>query len=412
MSEKESTAGNLAICAIFKNEGPYILEWLAYHIAIGVDSFFVADNESSDGSSILLMDLAELGVIKYLDFPTPINEAPQLAAYRKLMELYGSGADWVAFIDADEFLAPLNGKAIKSVLSEISCLAPSVGGLAVNWANYGASGEKEYRPELVMERFVARAEQSFGVNYHYKSIVRVEAYKTTHENPHLFSLKPGYSYFYPDGRELTDSVKGIKGISDEVCWENLRLNHYIIKSYGEFLLKKSRGRATVKGNAGLERNIEFFNAHDTNQEQDSPSEALVLQVKNIITGLKSKLRLKGTPMEIIEITPQSAVKINAVIDSCQGLGDNSLIVGWAFCSDHEKVEFSVVVGNVQIAIDRLEEVERPDVVQHLPGAPLRCGFRISVNADALIEGRGETPFLQISTSKMVAKLPLQLAQRS
>ncbi len=41
----------LAICAIFKNEGPYILEWVAYHRAVGFDHFVLYDNASTDGGS-------------------------------------------------------------------------------------------------------------------------------------------------------------------------------------------------------------------------------------------------------------------------------------------------------------------------------------------------------------------------
>ena len=48
-SPETSEAGlRLAIGAIFKNEGPYILEWIAFHRAVGVDRFFIADNASDE----------------------------------------------------------------------------------------------------------------------------------------------------------------------------------------------------------------------------------------------------------------------------------------------------------------------------------------------------------------------------
>ena len=46
--------GQIAICAIFKDEAPYLLEWLAFHKMIGVDLFFLYDNGSSDGGSELI----------------------------------------------------------------------------------------------------------------------------------------------------------------------------------------------------------------------------------------------------------------------------------------------------------------------------------------------------------------------
>jgi len=44
----------IAIVAIFKNEFSYILEWISYHLEIGEDHFYIADNVSDDGTSQLL----------------------------------------------------------------------------------------------------------------------------------------------------------------------------------------------------------------------------------------------------------------------------------------------------------------------------------------------------------------------
>ncbi|HBD0355695.1 TPA: glycosyltransferase family 2 protein, partial [Escherichia coli] len=56
------------IGAIFKNEGPYILEWIAYHQSIGVDRFYIVDNVSNDTSSELLCDLHSLGIITRIEY--------------------------------------------------------------------------------------------------------------------------------------------------------------------------------------------------------------------------------------------------------------------------------------------------------------------------------------------------------
>ncbi len=44
----------LAICAIAKNEGPYFKEWIEWHLAHGVDQFFIYDNESTDDTKDIL----------------------------------------------------------------------------------------------------------------------------------------------------------------------------------------------------------------------------------------------------------------------------------------------------------------------------------------------------------------------
>jgi hypothetical protein len=40
----------LAMCAIAKNEGRYLQEWIEYHKLLGVEMFYIYDNESTDNT--------------------------------------------------------------------------------------------------------------------------------------------------------------------------------------------------------------------------------------------------------------------------------------------------------------------------------------------------------------------------
>ncbi|MBE1108652.1 glycosyltransferase family 2 protein [Escherichia coli] len=57
----------LSIGAILKNEYPFIVEWIAYHMALGINDIYIADNISSDGSSELLYFLDKANIIKRID---------------------------------------------------------------------------------------------------------------------------------------------------------------------------------------------------------------------------------------------------------------------------------------------------------------------------------------------------------
>ena len=96
----------LAMAAIFKNEGPYILEWVAHHRALGIERFFIADNDSSDETTATLAALACAGIVEHLPFPSEPGLPPQPAAYDAILRRYRDEADWIAFLDADEFLVP------------------------------------------------------------------------------------------------------------------------------------------------------------------------------------------------------------------------------------------------------------------------------------------------------------------
>src|ERR1700755_2182278 len=95
-----STFG-VSICAIVRNEGPYILEWIAFHRCVGVEHFFIYDNESTDETSEILQMLQEAGIVTRIPWTTADASAidppvgPQLPAYRHFIEHYKDRTNWV-----------------------------------------------------------------------------------------------------------------------------------------------------------------------------------------------------------------------------------------------------------------------------------------------------------------------------
>ncbi len=68
-----------------KDEGPNILEWVAYHRMIGFSDIVVFQNDSFDTTARSLRLLDELGVIRYFDnrFRRPGRNGFQNRAYRR-----------------------------------------------------------------------------------------------------------------------------------------------------------------------------------------------------------------------------------------------------------------------------------------------------------------------------------------
>ena len=60
-----------------KNEAPYILEWVAYHRAMGVDNFLIYTNDCSDGTSEMLDRLQEMGVLQHRNNDNWKGNSPQ-----------------------------------------------------------------------------------------------------------------------------------------------------------------------------------------------------------------------------------------------------------------------------------------------------------------------------------------------
>ena len=82
----EGSSGNV-IVGCMKNEAPYIVEWVAYHRAIGVDNFLIYTNGCEDGTSEMLDHLQSMGVLQHrLNDDWKGNSPQQFALNRSLSE--------------------------------------------------------------------------------------------------------------------------------------------------------------------------------------------------------------------------------------------------------------------------------------------------------------------------------------
>lgn len=276
---------NLYIAAIIKDEYSSLLEWIAYHRVLGVKGFIIADNGSRDGSKELLASLAKLGVVNTFDQPDLANQKPQLPAYETILRTCTPEVDLLAFIDADEFLLPLTDELELTDFLASHFRDESVSALALNWANFGSNGELFAEDGLVTERFIKRAPQAFNVNHNFKSIVRPQRVNCFH-NPHYADLRYG-RYIDALGNDLILHSKHGKGVSAEILWHGVRVNHYAVKSLEEFLLGKHlRGSAAT---ANRVKHKAYFKAHDRNDETCLLASALAPRVKAEMTALVERL---------------------------------------------------------------------------------------------------------------------------
>lgn len=274
----------LFIAAIVKNEIDALLEWIAFHRVLGVSGFIIADNGSNDGSRELLGSLAKLGIVSVFDHPTVGKQKPQLPAYDKILRTCPRDVDLLAFIDADEFLLPLESDDFLSIVTQWFT-DDSVSAVGLNWSNFGSNGETFAGDGLVIERFTQRAPLRFNVNHNFKSIVR-PARVENFFNPHYANLRYG-RYIDANGKDLVLHATHGNGVSAGVCWNGVRVNHYAVKSLEEFLLGKHlRGSAAT---ANRVKHKAYFQAHDRNDESCMLAAALAPMVKAEMMKLSEQL---------------------------------------------------------------------------------------------------------------------------
>lgn len=236
----------LAVCAIAKNEGSYFEEWIEWHKRQGVEKFYIYDNESTDNTREVLAPYVASGLVEYTFFP---GMRQQLPAYDDCLRRHRLDARWIAFIDLDEFIVPAKDGSIPKFLKRMEKY-PVV---EVNWLIYGSGGAKEKHPGDVMKRFRRHAHPDHPLNRHVKSIVdprRVYNLIGCHEAARICG-RPVDS----DGQRILRNFRYRAPKQDVI-----RINHYPVKSYEEFLAKRERGRARTL----TQRNLDYFERFDLN----------------------------------------------------------------------------------------------------------------------------------------------------
>lgn len=245
----------LSIVAIAKNEAPYMAEWIEFHKLVGVDQIYLYDNDSDDNLMEVLKPYIENGDVTYIPFP---GSAKQIPAYEDAVKRFKDETKWMAIVDLDEFIVPLEKDSIPEFLKDFEDQA----GVVAYWLMYGDNGHKTYEPGLVIERFTAHAEDAYPS---VKSIVNPREVKKA--NVHYCEFKCGLPVnenkeYYQKG-EMGTSVKKI------------RINHYFGKSFEEFKQKRARGQADRLDI----RSINDFENANKNDVQDNTLDKYVPLIK-------------------------------------------------------------------------------------------------------------------------------------
>jgi Glycosyltransferase family 92 len=230
----------LSLCAIYRDEAPNLREWIEFHRLVGVERFFMYDNASADDHHAVLGPYMESGLVTLHHWP--LEETPQVPAYRHCLAEHGHESRWIAFFDIDEFLFSPSGAPVPRLLAEYEQWP----GLGVNAVRFGSSGHRSRPGGLVIESYLHRSDDA-SLNNIIKSVVdpaRVARCGTAH-------------YFFCESGHAVDELK--RPIDEGVRWaqspsfERLRINHYWMKSAEEYGRKWGR----VKPDTGKPRRDDF-----------------------------------------------------------------------------------------------------------------------------------------------------------
>lgn len=295
----------IALISIFKNEQPYILEWLAYHRSIGFTDFIIGDNCSNDGTSELLDALHEARLINRVfqsDKKYCSEQGPQLDFYDQVIANFGNQYDVMGFIDADEFIYSETGA--KNIVGSIEELFenPDISALGLNWRVFGVGDDNPDR--LVTARITNCSRSDHPVNRYMKSFARPENIESM--KCHFPILTKG-RYVDTLKNELSFENGTPCEAFEKVVSGGLKVAHYIVKSEREFYNKKRlRGRAGVGADREDQfRDDEYFKAHSSYSREELVLARRKPQILDEISFLESLICQRSNYYKKAEINVES-----------------------------------------------------------------------------------------------------------
>lgn len=267
-------AGHKVLVSTMKNEGPYLLEWLAYHRSIGIDDFCIFSNDCTDGTNLMLNRLDQMGIIKHFDNPLGPNMDPQRAAYSRANKLdFVREADWVLIVDADEFLNVHVGDRSVDALID-ACGNPDA--ISINWRLMGSNDHAHMSEDLVTDRFTRGSsfdEPENGLVWGFKTLFRPNKFEYFGVHRPRFKKKtelvPGMVHWTnAAGQPMEDKYLsgGWRGNAGNVSNKFAQVNHYAIKSREDFLLKRLRGTANSKNKGRID--MSYWDKYNINTHED------------------------------------------------------------------------------------------------------------------------------------------------
>lgn len=235
-----------SICAIYRNETPWLEEWIRYYLATGIEHFYLYCNDDDPGPSAeVLRPYIEKRQVDMIYFPGRYQQFP---VYRNAMR-FAKETRWLACLDLDEFVLPRNTDSIPELLQNYED-AP---GLVINWTVFGSSGLIEYPPNQI-NHFLYRAPDDFAPNKHIKSFVQTS-----------FGAPQGYAEAVNEHHDAT-ILDPKKLFIRKFTADYVRIIHYVVRNRRYFdEVKSVRGRADGPLN---DRNETFWKGHDRNDIYD------------------------------------------------------------------------------------------------------------------------------------------------
>ncbi len=289
---KSSNDRSVVVVTCMKNEGPFVLEWLAYHRAIGIKNFIVYTNDCDDGTDTLLGLLQEKGYVEHRENPfrgtdlKPQHAALNAATKEKIVK----NAAWAISMDVDEFICIHVGDGTIGALFDA---VPDANMISLTWRLFGNADIDEFQDTPITQNYT-RCAREFANKPH-----QAWGFKTLFRQKGIFK-KLGVHRpkgLRPQFKDDINWVNGSGALMPESAFRNAwrstsstygyglaTLNHYAVRSSESFLVKRDRGRVN---HVDRDQGLAYWFRMNNNEEENTSILRMAEPLKAELSSLKA-----------------------------------------------------------------------------------------------------------------------------
>ncbi|PSS17173.1 Glycosyltransferase family 92 protein [Actinidia chinensis var. chinensis] len=210
----------ICACTLVYNAAKFLKEWVVYHSEIGVQKFFLYDNDSDDDLEKVVTELVDHGYnVSTLFWPWPKT---QEAGFSHCAIHANDSCAWMMYMDVDEFIYSPNwlnsSTPSDQMLPSLLPTGNHVGQVIMNCYEFGPSNQKSHPVLGVTQGYNCRNR----VENRHKSIVLLNAIDASLLNViHHFKVREGYR-------------------TKNLGMDHAVVNHYKFQAWEEFKTKFRR----------------------------------------------------------------------------------------------------------------------------------------------------------------------------
>ena len=229
-------------------------EWIEFNNIVGVDHFYMYNNNSEDDYEAVLKPYIKSGLVTLIDWP---QNQKQMECYQTCIKDFSGETRWLGFIDIDEFIVP---KSTDSIYEFLKAFENKAGAVNLYWKLFGTSGRMDRDLSgLVCEDFTVCWPKYCDIGKCFYNT----AFGFDFESKYAKQLHHKFWANYkgkniPPVNIFNHICVGNRNIADVADFP-IQINHYFTKSYKEYAMKRSKGDVYFEINPHDE---EYFYEHE------------------------------------------------------------------------------------------------------------------------------------------------------